>query len=92
MRSTRYLLRELARGRQHQRLAALVLDLNLLQDADGERAGLARARLRLRDRVTAAQDGHDGALLDRGRLLKAVRCHATPRHVTEDKTRKMRAT
>ena len=73
------LLRELARGRQDERLGALDRDVQLLQNGDGERRRLARTRLGLRDHVVALHDGDDGALLDRRRPLEPVSWHGPGR-------------
>lgn len=55
-----YLLGELTGGRQHQRLRGLEVELDLLQDGDGEGGRLPRARLRLRDDVIAWFWGKSG--------------------------------
>ena len=66
------LLRELARGREHQRLALLLFVVELLQHAGAERRRLTGTGLRLLDHVQALGEGDDTALLDRGRLLETV--------------------
>ena len=66
------LLRELAGGREHERLALLLLVVELLQDAGAEGGRLTGTGLRLLDHVQALGEGDDTALLDRGRLLETV--------------------
>ena len=70
------LLRELAGGREHERLALLLLVVELLQDAGAEGGRLTGTGLRLLDHVQALGEGHDAALLDRGGLLETVRVDA----------------
>ena len=65
------LLRELARGHQHQRaqlalVAAHGQARELVQQRQGVGCGLARAGLGLRLDIAAAQDGGNGFGLDRG--------------------------
>jgi hypothetical protein len=59
----------------------LTLDLHVkcLQDADGEGGGLAGARLRLSDHVSASEGGHHSSLLDGGGLLESIRVDALRR-------------
>ena len=64
------LLGELTSGRKDERLGALDVGVELLEDGNGERSGLASTRLGLRDDVVALDDGHDGTLLDSGGTLK----------------------
>mmetsp|Transcript_107464 Transcript_107464/g.321408 ORF Transcript_107464/g.321408 Transcript_107464/m.321408 type:complete len:292 (-) Transcript_107464:48-923(-) len=66
------LARELACGRQDERLASLEVIVDPLQAAYGEGRGLACAGLCLADGVPAIQDGLDAALLDGAGLLEAV--------------------
>jgi len=70
------LVGELASRREDERLALLHAQVHALQDADGERGGLAGARLGLGDGVEPSDDGHDAALLNGGRLLETVRVDA----------------
>ena len=67
------LLRELASGREHERLALLLLVVELLQHAGAESRSLTGTGLRLLDHVETLGKGHDTALLDRGGLLETVR-------------------
>jgi hypothetical protein len=48
------------------------LDIDQLARGDRDERRFARSRLRLSDDVAPSDDGQDGPLLDRGRLLKAV--------------------
>jgi len=64
------LLCEFARGCEDEGLRLVARRVDRLEDANRERGRLARAALRLRDHVAPRGDGHDRALLDRGRLLK----------------------
>src|SRR6267143_3113771 len=63
----RYLQRELPRGYDDQRLRAFEPRIDLLEDRDRERGGLSRARLRLREEVTALLQSGDGEDLHRRR-------------------------
>ena len=58
-------------GREDERLGLAKAGVDVLQDGDGERGGLARARLRLRNDVALADNLRNRPLLDRRRLLKA---------------------
>eukprot|EP00500_Bicosoecida_sp_ms1_P012720 CAMPEP_0203816648 /NCGR_PEP_ID=MMETSP0115-20131106/17212_1 /ASSEMBLY_ACC=CAM_ASM_000227 /TAXON_ID=33651 /ORGANISM="Bicosoecid sp, Strain ms1" /LENGTH=426 /DNA_ID=CAMNT_0050725555 /DNA_START=37 /DNA_END=1313 /DNA_ORIENTATION=+ len=64
--------RQLARRRDHERLAVARGEVDGLQHTDAEHTRFASTALRLRNDVAAAQDGHDGPLLDRRRLVEAV--------------------
>mmetsp|Transcript_1012 Transcript_1012/g.2689 ORF Transcript_1012/g.2689 Transcript_1012/m.2689 type:complete len:399 (+) Transcript_1012:376-1572(+) len=66
------LLGELARGREHEGLHVADRGVDGLQQPDTEDGGLARARLRLCDRVAPPHDGDQRALLDGGRTLEAI--------------------
>src|SRR5262249_49662145 len=55
----------------HERLHHRALGVNVLDDRDAERGGLARAGLRLADHVTAGEHERDDAGLDLGRLFVA---------------------
>mmetsp|Transcript_5005 Transcript_5005/g.12711 ORF Transcript_5005/g.12711 Transcript_5005/m.12711 type:complete len:378 (+) Transcript_5005:516-1649(+) len=70
------LLRQLARGRQHERLAFLLGVVQLLEHAGAEGGGLAGTGLRLLDHVQPLGEGHNAALLDGGGLLETVRVDA----------------
>ena len=70
------LRRELSRGGQHQRLNLAGVGVEHLAEREGDHGRLAGARLRLRDDVAAAGDGHDRALLNRRGLLETVRVEA----------------
>mmetsp|Transcript_14814 Transcript_14814/g.33881 ORF Transcript_14814/g.33881 Transcript_14814/m.33881 type:complete len:372 (+) Transcript_14814:233-1348(+) len=71
------LLGQLACGRERKRLRLALRSVQALQHPCAEDGGLARARLRLCDSVSSLEDGHDGALLNGGRLLKAIGIDAT---------------
>ena len=58
-------------GRQHQRLRALLLEVEPVEDRQRERRGLAGAGLREADHVAALEQGRDGRGLDRRRGLVA---------------------
>ena len=77
------LLRELARGGEHQRLALLLLVVKLLQDAGAEGGRLTGTGLRLLDHVEALGEGHDAALLNSGGLLETVRVDAAKEVLVE---------
>ena len=67
------LQRQLAGRREHQRLGGLLVDVDLGQDRQRERRGLAGAGLREADDVGARQQRRDGGGLDRrGRLVADV--------------------
>ena len=63
------LQRQLAGGRQHQRLGGLVGGVDLGQDRGGERGGLAGAGLRETDDVRTGHHRRNRGGLDRGRGL-----------------------
>jgi len=72
------LTRQLARGRQDERLAVnLGAVVNALEATYDECRRLARAGLCLADGITAIKDGLDAALLDGAGLLEAVGVDAT---------------
>mmetsp|Transcript_14963 Transcript_14963/g.63040 ORF Transcript_14963/g.63040 Transcript_14963/m.63040 type:complete len:453 (-) Transcript_14963:61-1419(-) len=77
------LLRELARGGEHESLALLLLVVELLQDAGAEGGRLTGTGLRLLDHVEALGEGHDAALLNRGGLLETVRVDAAKEVLVE---------
>mmetsp|Transcript_23503 Transcript_23503/g.73932 ORF Transcript_23503/g.73932 Transcript_23503/m.73932 type:complete len:306 (+) Transcript_23503:468-1385(+) len=77
------LLCQLARRGERERLGLALRGVDAVQHAHRKDGRLAGARLRLRDGVAALEDGHDGALLDGGRLLKAVRVDAAEQLVLE---------
>eukprot|EP00756_Hemistasia_phaeocysticola_P041929 Hpha_TRINITY_DN16942_c0_g1::TRINITY_DN16942_c0_g1_i4::g.55631::m.55631 len=82
------LRRQLASRRQHHTLAVTLRPLHTLQQPDRERTSLSSPRLRLRDQVTALDEGDDRTLLDRRRLLETVRVDTTEqvgvqRHLVE---------
>jgi hypothetical protein len=56
-------MRELARGREHDRLHGVECEVDLLDDRDAEGRGLARARARLDDRGRLP-DGARGIVSD----------------------------
>ena len=66
------LLGQLARGRDNERLRLLQVQTHAVQRASCECAGLAAARLRLGNDVSAVNNGQNGFLLNGTRLLKAV--------------------
>lgn len=57
-------------------LAAQILDVQALQDGDGESTGLASTRLCLGNGIMALHNRDDGTLLDGGRPLETVTCNA----------------
>jgi len=66
-----YLQRELARGREHERLRGLLRHVEPVQDRECERRRLAGAGLREADDIPAGQQRGDRRRLDRGRRLVA---------------------
>jgi hypothetical protein len=70
------LLGQLARGRNDERLRLFQVQPHPVQRAGGECAGLAAARLRLSNDVSAVNDGQNGLLLNGAGLLKTVAVYA----------------
>ena len=65
--------RELARGREDQRLRGAQVDVDLREDGQRERRRLARAGLGLAEQIRASEDGGNGLRLDRrGRFVADV--------------------
>lgn len=57
--------------------------VDVLKDANDERGGLTHTRLGLGNGVTSGDHGHDGALLDGGRLLETVGVDATEEFISK---------
>jgi hypothetical protein len=62
---------ELARRRQHERLHGLLAGIDVLDDRQPERRGLAGAGLRLADHVATVEQQRDRLFLDRARRFVA---------------------
>lgn len=64
------LLCELTSRRKDERLGALDVGVELLEDGDGEGGGLAGTGLGLGDDIVALDNGNDSTLLNSRRTLK----------------------